>query len=113
MFISLILMSNLRFSSMYVYYSLDREGFVEQLCENKDVPELNCDGKCFLAQMLNAQTEDDEPFPQIGWEEVLVFYMELPKVFLFRSDENGLNVFYHKDHYTYSFTDTPLEPPRV
>ena len=61
---------------MYVYYSLDREGFIEQLCENKDKPELNCNGKCMLMQMLRAQAEDDEPMPVIGWEDVLVFFME-------------------------------------
>ena len=78
LFIVLIMISNLRFSSMYVYYSLDREGFIEQLCENKDKPELNCNGKCMLMQMLNAQAEDDEPMPVIGWEEVLVFFIDMP-----------------------------------
>ena len=106
-------MSNLRFSSMYVYYSLDREGFVEQLCENKDVPELNCDGKCVLAQMLSAQTEDEEPFPQIGWEEVLVFYMEIPDINIPNSAEDSLNAFHRKDFYTYRFSDILIKPPIV
>ena len=88
----LILMSNLRFSSMYVYYSLDREGFIEQLCENKDKPELNCDGKCMLAKMLQAQTDEDEqPMPMIGWEDVLVFFIDLPSYTMPNSNEENRN----------------------
>ncbi|RPG30041.1 hypothetical protein [Flagellimonas sp.] len=107
------MISNLRFSSMYVYYSLDREGFIEQLCENKDKPELNCNGKCMLMQMLRAQAEDDEPLPVIGWEEVLVFFMELPSYNLPSSNENETNPFYYTDFYSYHFSDTLIKPPMV
>jgi hypothetical protein len=98
---------------MYVYYSLDREGFIEQLCENKDKPELNCDGKCMLMQMLRAQAEDDEPMPVIGWEEVLVFFMEIPGCNLPDSNENEIAPFYYSDSYSYRFSDTLIKPPMV
>jgi imidazoleglycerol phosphate synthase glutamine amidotransferase subunit HisH len=106
-------MSNLRFSSMYVYYSLDREGFIEQLCENKDKPELNCNGQCMLMQMLRAQAEDDEPMPVIGWEEVLVFFMDLPAYNLPNDTEEANNAFYYKDSYSYRFSDTLIKPPMI
>ena len=113
-FIMLILMSNLRFSSMYVYYSLDREGFIEQLCENKDKPELNCDGKCMLAKMLQAQTDEDEqPMPMIGWEDVLVFFIDLPSYTMPNSNEENRNSFYYMDFYSFRFNDTLFKPPMV
>lgn len=113
LFIALILISNLRFSSMYLYYSLDREGFIEQLCENKDKPELNCDGKCMLMQMLRAQAEDEEPMPVIGWEEVLVFLVDLPNYSTSNDDEGHKNIFYYTTSYAYRFSDTLIKPPMV
>ena len=98
---------------MYVYYSLDREGFIEQLCENKDKPELNCNGKCMLMQMLRAQAEDDEPMPVIGWEEVLVFFMDLPDYNLPNDTGATTNTFYYKDSYSYSFSSTLIKPPMI
>ncbi|MBA4745023.1 MAG: hypothetical protein H2058_07180 [Muricauda sp.] len=105
------MISNLRFSSMYVYYSLDRDGFIEQLCENKDKPELNCDGKCMLAQMLRAQAEDEEPMPVIGWDEVRVFFMEIPSYNIPNSIEDNPNSFYYSESYSYRFSDTLIKPP--
>lgn len=73
-FISIILLSNLRFSSMYLYYGIAKEDFIERLCENKNRPELNCDGKCALSKMLQADLDNEkEPLPQIGWEKIDFF----------------------------------------
>lgn len=113
LFIGMILISNLRFSSMYVYYSLDREGFIEQLCENKDKPELNCDGKCMLAQMLQAQSEDDEPMPIIGWEEVLVFFVVLPSYSMSPEDNHERHTVQYVDLYTYHYTPRLIKPPMI
>lgn len=45
-----------------IYYDY----IVENLCENKDEPMLNCDGKCYLAKMLAAESSQshhtDNPF---------------------------------------------------
>jgi len=114
LFVILIMISNVRFSSMYVYYSLDREGFIEKLCENKDKPELKCDGKCMLAKMLQAQTDEDEqPMPMIGWEQVLVFYTDLTD-YDFRDEKDmGRGMFHYFNTYSYSFSNTLNKPPIV
>src|SRR5690606_7429922 len=114
LFIALVMMGNLRFSSMYVYYSLNREGFIAQLCENKDRPELNCDGKCMLAKMLQAQTDGDErPMPIIGWEQLTVFLVKLPSYNL--QIELGIDPtsFQYSNNYSYQFTLKPHKPPIV
>ncbi|MHA7863174.1 hypothetical protein [Flagellimonas marinaquae] len=113
LFIGMMMISNLRFSSMYVYYSLDREGFIEQLCENKDKPELNCDGKCMLSQMLNAQSEDDKPMPTIGWEEVLVFLVDLPNYSMSFDDNHERHTVQYVDLYTYHYTPRLIKPPMI
>jgi hypothetical protein len=106
-------MSNLRFSSMYLYYSIDRDGFIEQLCENKDKPELNCDGKCMLAQMLQAQTDDEQPMPIIGWEQVLVFLVEPLNFGLQNTAEVEKTYFHYNNNYSFSYSNTAYKPPMV
>lgn len=114
LFIALVLMGNLRFSSMYVYYSLDRDGFIERLCENKDKPELKCDGKCMLAQMLTAQNDDKElPMPMIGWEQLLVFLVEPPAYTLQNVDGLKPRFFQYTNNYSYNFLHTLYKPPIV
>ena len=114
LFIMLIMISNLRFSSMYVYYSIDREGFIERLCENKDKPELKCDGKCMLAKMLQAQTDEDEqPMPMIGWEQNLVFCLDLPEYRLQNASALHNAFFHYFNNYTYHFSDSLNKPPIV
>ena len=36
---------------------------VNVLCENKDKPELQCDGKCYLKQMLAQESEQNQQNP--------------------------------------------------
>ena len=68
----LLLGTTLRVSLVYTYYLVDRSDFIERLCENRDKPELKCDGKCYLGKMLKAQqdTRDAEPMPPVEWKEV-------------------------------------------
>lgn len=40
-------------------YVLNQDYIAEVLCINKDKPMLNCDGKCYLAQMIKEQQEKD------------------------------------------------------
>jgi hypothetical protein len=44
-------------------YVMNYDYIVDVLCENKDKPELQCDGKCYLAQMLAQESERNEKNP--------------------------------------------------
>lgn len=35
-----------------IWYVVNKEYAAQQLCENKDVPMLNCNGKCYLSKQL-------------------------------------------------------------
>jgi len=52
---ALILSNSLRVSITFAYYKLDPIGFIEVLCENKDKPELQCNGKCHLKKIAESQ----------------------------------------------------------
>ncbi len=38
-------------------YVVNYDYIVENLCENKDKPQLNCDGKCYLAKQLAKESK--------------------------------------------------------
>ena len=55
-------------------YQLDKANFIEQHCENKDQPELKCNGKCHLSKQFIDPAET--PVQQ----ESLLF---LPEIIMF------------------------------
>ncbi|WP_149273024.1 hypothetical protein [Pareuzebyella sediminis] len=46
-----------------VEYIVNYDYIVNVLCENKDRPELQCDGKCYLAKQLAKETKNSEDNP--------------------------------------------------
>ncbi|MDY2586846.1 hypothetical protein [Winogradskyella aquimaris] len=57
---TLILSNSLRVHITYAYYKLDPVGFIEALCENKDKPELQCNGKCHLKKVAESQNSNEK-----------------------------------------------------
>ena len=47
-------------------YAVNYDYIVENLCENRDTPSLNCDGKCYLAKQLAKESEGSEKNPFEG-----------------------------------------------
>ncbi len=46
--------------SPYLEYAFNKKFIVQQLCENRAKPELNCEGICYVAKRL-AKTEAPQP----------------------------------------------------
>lgn len=46
-----------------VEYIVNYDYIVENLCENKDKPMLNCNGKCYLAKKFAQESEEKEKNP--------------------------------------------------
>ncbi|GAB3760737.1 hypothetical protein [Spirosoma pomorum] len=42
------------------YYQLNKDYIARVLCENRDRPELHCNGQCFLAKRLKAQQDKQD-----------------------------------------------------
>jgi len=47
-------------------YAVNYNYIVENLCENRDIPSLHCDGKCYLAKQLAKESEGSEKNPFEG-----------------------------------------------
>ena len=62
-------------------YLVQYNRYVTELCENRDKPELHCNGKCQLAQELKqaSETPDSPAVPgAIAHEPVFFFEPDLP-----------------------------------
>jgi hypothetical protein len=45
---------------LYLDFEIRREYIVANLCENRNRPQLNCDGKCYLAKRIAALDEHEK-----------------------------------------------------
>lgn len=53
------MMSIMKNNALYLVYEYNNTLFENLFCENTDRPELDCHGKCMLAEMQNDQEKDD------------------------------------------------------
>ena len=45
---------------IYISFKINQEFIAKELCENKDVPKMNCNGNCYLAKQLKAEEEKEK-----------------------------------------------------
>ena len=57
-------------------YIINYDYIVANLCKNRERPQLQCDGKCYLAKMLTKETTDHNknPFTKRQLMEVNLFF---------------------------------------
>ena len=64
-----------------VEYMANYDYIVSVLCENRDAPEMNCNGKCYLSKMPAEQKrqQDKNPFEtfQLRGEQLPIIFMEI------------------------------------
>lgn len=77
--VSILLLSNsLKVSVVYGWYALDVASFIEQLCENKDKPQLQCNGKCYLSKMsADTSSDKEQKIPVLEWEQMVFYNTEI------------------------------------
>lgn len=60
------------------YYQINKEYITRVLCENRDRPQLHCDGHCYLAKKLKAQQKKQD-------QQTSELVQNLPTLHLFAS----------------------------
>lgn len=112
----LIIFNSTKASLTYAYYTLDPIGFVENLCENKDKPELQCNGKCQLMKVAESQNNNQNiPESIIDFKELILY--PSPNTSFQITQVNPPKRLHFSFHYLnlYSFNNTNycFHPPRV
>lgn len=70
----MVLSNSLKTTLVYTWYFTDINSFIEQLCENKEKPELQCNGKCHLKKVSESQSNEKRtPASIIDFKEILFF----------------------------------------
>ena len=111
---SLVLYNMLRVSFTYLYYTVDPIGFIEELCENKDQPELQCNGKCHLKKVTESSKNSEKaPTQIIDFKDVLL-YKQSNVSSIAKVDYTYSKTFFNaKNHYKYLAINTNFRPPEV
>jgi hypothetical protein len=65
-----------------VDYVINQELITEEFCENKKLPELECNGKCYLAKQLKKVNPDQSNPIQlnINWNDYPIGFVSILKV---------------------------------
>lgn len=80
LFIGLVLFKPVSQLSWEIWYEINFDYVANELCENKEEPELKCNGKCYLMKQL-AKAEAEKP--QNNEQEQSNPYLEKSRSFLF------------------------------
>lgn len=103
-----------------VDYLVNYDYIVETLCENKDRPEMNCNGKCHLSKELAKEAGNDDKNPLSGKtsksEIPQIIISEHVSEFLFLSGSEPATteeIGYKSVFYTSLFSSKILHPPRL
>jgi len=119
--ISLALMFALGFQflmklGIMTYFQLNRIYITEMFCENKDQPQLNCDGQCFLAKKLQAAEEkasDKESTRTANQQvEIPLFIISTPAFVSFIDEQSLVELPTLVDHYSFLTSSTLFHPPK-
>lgn len=104
-------------SILYAIYEYDTQLFVSAFCENKNKPELHCNGKCQLVKMQKEQRENStEKLLKELQSEVLACPVP-PRIDFARQDlaqmEKKMYPVFTNPPYSYLFTDPRKKPPQA
>lgn len=99
-------------------YVVNYDYIANVLCENKDKPQLQCNGKCYLAKQLKkAQREQDKnPFGEHPFKmetQSVVYFQSLPSIdltFLIEAEANN-NFGLYPDFQTFLLIKDISHPP--
>ena len=111
----LILFNSTRASLTYAYFELDPVGFIENLCENTDKPELQCNGKCQLKKVAKSQNKDQKtPENIIDFKELILYPSPIITFILPRKTQLKKEGFLsYLNLYSFNKTYDCFHPPRV
>ena len=118
--LALISVKTLLVPVVYLDFEMRRDFIIQNLCENRFKPQLNCNGQCYLAKKLHKIAEDNatkETQKQgASMKKILEEIFEATPVFSYELTFKNLS---QKSNYTYqlahpqSFTFSFFHPPIV
>lgn len=110
---ALILFNSLQVSITYAYYELDPIGFIEKLCENKNKPELKCNGKCHLKKVAETNSNDNKNVPNvIDFKDILLYKESIKNYVITKGIEKAYQNYCYQNFYEYLKFSDFFHPPQ-
>jgi hypothetical protein len=101
-------------SITYIYYNIDTVGFIETFCENKDKPELQCNGKCHLKKITKTNNqEQNQPIELIDFKDILLYNQKNYSHYLSESTLQKKTTFYYLNLYSFKLLGSHFHPPNA
>jgi hypothetical protein len=110
----LYLLTTVRTVVPFIGYAMNYHYIAEQLCENRDKPELHCNGKCHVAKEVQAQSDKEkqegtkERTQSVDWSCLLLTTQDEP---LLPSREISYSAIEFPP--IFSPATSPFHPPRI
>ena len=97
----------------YVEYVLNQDYIVEFLCSNKEKPELQCNGKCYLAKQLEKQDKNNTNSLKVSLENYPIGFVNIVKI---RPYQAGITTkktacSFYKELYHFMPISSEFQPP--
>lgn len=97
-------------SFFFGYYITFTENFIENFCENKDKPELQCNGKCFLSDIIEKENPNSVEVPPCIEQQLVLFFQQYT-LHPFHIIETSHSLFSYFNHYKFNYLDFSFKPP--
>jgi hypothetical protein len=97
-----------------IHYQLNKEFIAKNLCENRNKPQMHCNGKCHLAKQLKkAEAEESKNHSKrINTQEFFSLFSSRSASVILVPDTKGTEmVFAYSNHYSSAYTGSPFHPP--
>ncbi|WP_052598179.1 hypothetical protein [Aureispira sp. CCB-QB1] len=123
LFIIIIGVQTVHQGLIYTYFTLNKDYIIQHLCENRNTPVLECNGKCHLKEVLSIaqkenHTDQQHPMPNLEELKVPVLFFQaiqapffIPKKHLSIQMEEA-PIFNYSFHYTHQMIRALFHPPQ-
>ena len=94
-------------------YVINQDYIAEYLCINKDKPEMDCNGKCYLMEMLEEENQQKKQnLPAIDLREYPIGFVQVLHIpFVTQLSFKTKNNTIYTRQYSFLFNDSLFHPP--
>ena len=99
------------------WFNINQDKVVELFCINKNKPELDCKGKCYLAEKLEEakQTEEGTSIPNSKHKQITeeILFFEKTALLSIPGSAHQISFSFHPSYYAHQVLMTVFQPPRA
>lgn len=100
---------------IFLDYELRKDYIIQNYCVNKNHPELNCDGKCYLAKQIKAAEKQEQQQKGLEFNKFLfgVEFIETPQALIVfhLSKTKRCTHFKYRDSFSQNHPSSVFHPP--